>query len=116
MPTSLISAALTLFLLWLNLLALGLLALSPALAGFEWESGVPMVTQIYQVLRDEIIAIRLKPGQLVSEKEIAARLNAEQKELLEKFGESMGKAAKKHSPNENSWIDNVKKFFEDMKS
>ena len=40
----------------------------------------------------------------------------EQKELLQKFGESMGKAAKKHSPNEKSWIDGMKKFFEDMKS
>ena len=48
--------------------------------------------------------------------ETPVRLNSEQKEMLEKFGESMGKAAKKHSPNENSWIDNVKKFFEDMKS
>ena len=48
--------------------------------------------------------------------ETPVKLNAQQKELLEKFGESMGKAAKKHSPNENSWIDNVKKFFEDMKS
>ncbi|MCP4769351.1 MAG: molecular chaperone DnaJ [Gammaproteobacteria bacterium] len=48
--------------------------------------------------------------------ETPVRLNSEQKELLEKFGQSMGKAAKKHSPNENSWIDNVKKFFEEMKS
>lgn len=48
--------------------------------------------------------------------ETPVKLNAQQKELLEKFGESMGKAAKKHSPNENSWIDNVKQFFEDMKS
>jgi molecular chaperone DnaJ len=48
--------------------------------------------------------------------ETPVKLNANQKELLEQFGESMGKAARKHSPNENSWIDNVKKFFEDMKS
>ena len=48
--------------------------------------------------------------------ETPVKLNAQQKELLEKFAESMGKAGKKHSPNENSWIDNVKKFFEDMKS
>jgi len=48
--------------------------------------------------------------------ETPVRLNSEQKELLQKFGQSMGKAAKKHSPNENSWIDNVKTFFEDMKS
>ncbi len=48
--------------------------------------------------------------------ETPVKLNAEQKELLEKLGESMGKSAKKHSPNENSWIDSMKKFFEDMKS
>ena len=48
--------------------------------------------------------------------ETPVKLNSRQKELLQEFGDSMGKAAKKHSPNENSWIDNVKKFFEDMKS
>ncbi len=47
--------------------------------------------------------------------ETPVNLNGEQKELLEKLGASMGKSAKKHSPNENSWLDNVKKFFEDMK-
>ena len=44
------------------------------------------------------------------------RITKAQKELLEKFAESMGKATNKHSPNETSWIDSVKKFFEDMKS
>ncbi len=48
--------------------------------------------------------------------ETPVKLNSEQKELLEQLGESMGKSAKKHSPNENSWIDNMKRFFEDMKS
>ncbi len=48
--------------------------------------------------------------------ETPVKLNNEQKELLEQFGQSMGKAVNKHSPNENSWIDNMKKFFEDMKS
>jgi molecular chaperone DnaJ len=48
--------------------------------------------------------------------ETPVKLNAEQKQLLEQFARSMGKEAKKHSPNENSWIDSMKKFFEDMKS
>ncbi len=48
--------------------------------------------------------------------ETPVKLNEEQKQLLRQFGESMGKSAKKHSPNEKSWIDNMKKFFEDMKS
>ncbi|MCP3687455.1 MAG: molecular chaperone DnaJ [Gammaproteobacteria bacterium] len=47
--------------------------------------------------------------------ETPVKLNSEQKELLEQFGQSMGKAATKHSPNEKSWLDGMKKFFEDMK-
>ena len=41
---------------------------------------------------------------------------ATEQELLQKLGDSMGKSNKKHSPNEHSWLDGVKKFFEDMKS
>jgi len=37
-------------------------------------------------------------------------------ELLEKFGETLDKSGKKHSPSQKSWLDGVKKFFEDMKS
>ncbi len=48
--------------------------------------------------------------------ETPVKLNKEQQELLEKFAESMGKSTKSHSPNETSWLDGVKKFFEDMKS
>ncbi|MEM7564612.1 MAG: molecular chaperone DnaJ [Pseudomonadota bacterium] len=48
--------------------------------------------------------------------ETPVNLNSEQKELLEQFGASMGKSGKKHSPNEKSWLDGMKKFFEDMKS
>ncbi|HKJ50761.1 MAG TPA: molecular chaperone DnaJ [Gammaproteobacteria bacterium] len=47
--------------------------------------------------------------------ETPVKLNAEQRSLLEKLGESMGKATRKHGPNENSWLDNMKQFFEDMK-
>jgi molecular chaperone DnaJ len=48
--------------------------------------------------------------------ETPVKLNKEQQELLEKFADSMGKSTKSHSPNETSWLDGVKKFFEDMKS
>ena len=47
--------------------------------------------------------------------ETPVKLNTEQKELLEQFAQSMDKTTK-HSPNETSWIDSMKKFFEDMKS
>jgi molecular chaperone DnaJ len=48
--------------------------------------------------------------------ETPVKLNAEQRDLLEQFGTLMGKSARKHSPNEKSWVDGVKQFFEDMKS
>ncbi len=48
--------------------------------------------------------------------ETPIKLNSEQKELLEQFGKSMGKSVTKHSPNEKSWLDGMKRFFEDMKS
>ncbi|MFT5220473.1 MAG: molecular chaperone DnaJ [Planctomycetota bacterium] len=48
--------------------------------------------------------------------ETPVKLNSEQKDLLEKLGNSMGESLSKHSPNERSWVDGMKKFFEDMKS
>lgn len=49
--------------------------------------------------------------------ETPVKLTSQQKELLEEFRTSMGgKAAHKHSPQEKSWIDSLKDFFEDMKS
>ena len=57
----------------------------------------------------------MKPG-TVADFDLFSAFPHAQKELLEKFGESMGKATNKHSPNETSWIDSVKQFFEDMKS
>jgi molecular chaperone DnaJ len=38
-------------------------------------------------------------------------LSEEQKELLQKFEQSMLKGGAKHSPRESSWLDGVKKFF-----
>ena len=49
--------------------------------------------------------------------ETPVKLNSEQKELLEKLAKSMDKGGvTKHSPNEKSWLDGMKKFFEEMKS
>jgi molecular chaperone DnaJ len=48
--------------------------------------------------------------------ETPVKLNSEQKELLEQLGASMGKSGKKHSPNEKSWLDSMKTFFEDLSS
>ncbi len=52
------------------------IALTDLLQEFSLNSTEPLTSQIYRILRDEIIALRLAPGQLVSEKEIAEVLKA----------------------------------------
>ncbi len=47
--------------------------------------------------------------------ETPVNLNRKQKELLRNFGDSMLHNQKKHSPRATSWLDGVKKFFEEMK-
>ncbi len=47
--------------------------------------------------------------------ETPVNLTPHQKELLKEFGKSM-QESKRHSPKQSSWLDGVKKFFEDMKS
>lgn len=42
-------------------------------------------------------------------------LQKEQREILEKFQESLTNSKNAHSPKSKSWFDGVKKFFEDMK-
>jgi molecular chaperone DnaJ len=48
--------------------------------------------------------------------ETPVNLNAEQKDLLRQLGDSLGSRSNKHSPRSKSWFDNVKSFFEDIKS
>jgi len=45
--------------------------------------------------------------------ETPVNLTPRQKELLREFEKSMGKS-KRHSPKQSSWLDGVKKFFEDI--
>ena len=47
--------------------------------------------------------------------ETPVNLNKHQKELLRAFADSLGGASERHSPRASSWLDGVKKFFEDMK-
>jgi len=47
--------------------------------------------------------------------ETPVNLGARQKELLEEFDKSMQDGGTRHSPKAHSWLDGVKKFFEDMK-
>jgi molecular chaperone DnaJ len=47
--------------------------------------------------------------------ETPVNLTRGQKELLQQFAETMQAGGKQHAPQEGSWLDGVKKFFEDMK-
>ncbi len=47
--------------------------------------------------------------------ETPVNLNKEQKELLRKFGDALNGEGNTHSPRASSWLDGVKKFFEEMK-
>lgn len=47
--------------------------------------------------------------------ETPVNLTREQKELLQKFADSMEPGGTRHTPQQGSWLDGVKKFFEDMK-
>jgi len=47
--------------------------------------------------------------------ETPVNLNSKQKELLEQFEASMSDHGTRHRPKEKSWLDGVKRFFEDIK-
>jgi len=47
--------------------------------------------------------------------ETPVNLTKEQRELMEKLAETMEEGGPHHAPQERSWLDSVKKFFEDMK-
>jgi molecular chaperone DnaJ len=47
--------------------------------------------------------------------ETPVSLTKEQRELLEKFAQSMGEGGRQHTPQQHGWLDGVKKFFEEMK-
>lgn len=48
--------------------------------------------------------------------ETPVKLSKKQKELLEDFQKSLGDDSNKHAPKQNSWLDNVKNFFDNLKS
>lgn len=47
--------------------------------------------------------------------ETPVKLSSKQKELLKEFDQSMHEDNKNHNPQGSSWVDGVKKFFDDMK-
>ena len=48
--------------------------------------------------------------------ETPVKLNSKQKELLREFDKSIKADGKQHSPQNDSWLDKVKKFIDDVKS
>ena len=47
--------------------------------------------------------------------ETPVNLSAKQKELLREFSKSLENDKRSHAPQQHSWLDSVKRFFEDMK-
>lgn len=47
--------------------------------------------------------------------ETPVNLSRKQKDLLQEFEDSLRKNEKRHRPKESSWVDSVKRFFEDLK-
>ena len=49
--------------------------------------------------------------------ETPVNLSGDQKDLLQKFHDTIsGSNAKKHSPQAHSWLDGVKKFFDELRA
>jgi molecular chaperone DnaJ len=48
--------------------------------------------------------------------ETPVKLNARQKELLREFEESIEHNSKHHNPQNASWMDRVKQFFDELKA
>ena len=48
--------------------------------------------------------------------ETPVKLNGKQKDLLREFEKSIQESGKQHSPQSASWMDRVKRFFDDVKS
>ena len=44
--------------------------------------------------------------------ETPINLNKEQKDLLDQFEKSLGKNKSSHKPQQESWVDSIKNFFE----
>lgn len=82
---------------------------------------VPLETQSGKMFRLRGKGVRSVRGGAVGDLicrttiETPVNLNKQQKDLLHAFGASLGDASEGHSPRASSWLDGVKKFFEDMK-
>jgi len=82
---------------------------------------IPAGTQSERVFRVRGKGVRPvrggSPGDVLcrARVETPVHLTSRQKELLEELQETLGGGDTKHSPRQKSWLDGVKKFFEDMR-
>jgi molecular chaperone DnaJ len=82
---------------------------------------IPPETQTGKVLRIRSKGVRPVRGGATGDLlcrvivETPVHLTKEQKELLQRFAETMEDGGRHHTPQERGWLDGVKKFFEDMK-
>lgn len=82
---------------------------------------IPPETQTGKVFRLKSKGVRSVRGNRVGDLlcrvlvETPVNLNREQKELLRAFETTMQERGSRHSPRTTSWLDGVRKFFEEMK-
>jgi len=82
---------------------------------------IPAETQTGKMFRLRSKGVRSVRGGAVGDLicsvvvETPVNLVKEQKELLKEFSKSLSGNGDKHSPRASSWLDGVKKFFEEMK-
>jgi molecular chaperone DnaJ len=83
---------------------------------------IPAETQTGKVFRIRGKGVKAVNSHLVGDLycrvivETPVKLTSKQKDLLREFEKSLKETDTEHAPNENSWGDKVKKFFESLKS
>ncbi|MGL4240786.1 MAG: GntR family transcriptional regulator [Beijerinckiaceae bacterium] len=89
---------------------------SPAdvFAGLSLTAGEPLVDQIYAALRDAIVRIQFRPGQLLSEKETAEALGASKTPVREAFIRLAGEGLVEVVPKSGTYVSriSVNRFIE----
>lgn len=81
---------------------------------------IPAETQSGKLFRMRGKGVRSVRGGMVGDLlcrvavETPVNLNAKQKDLLREFEKTMTDAGQKHKPKEHSWLDGVKRFFDDL--
>jgi molecular chaperone DnaJ len=82
---------------------------------------IPAGTQSERVFRLRGKGVRPvrggSPGDVLCRVRVETPINltGRQRELLEELRTSLGDGSTKHSPRQKSWLDGVRKFFEDMR-